>query len=474
MFKAICSSPATAVPRLLQQGEFPTSPTHSKAKKKPPQSIGALRTKVRNQVQGMTLSEMRKRAAAAGVSGELVDEVLDSDEPKLALAQLLIDEIPRLHIQKEKPQDGGDRPPAAATAAAAATPLAAAAATPPRQEQQQQQSELHSELEGMTMRELRRTAAGAGLEAFIDDDSEQPRVDLVAMLLRRLPVYLEEVERLERQAAAAGISPELIAEVQAGGGSKRAALESLLGTHRRLSACKVSQMKKKASAAGVEMELVEDALDEHGRPGVLAVLTRHFSLFEIKLRAELELNTLAELTELAASMPLEVGPDVVAAAAASGPGGGGGGGGGSDKAAKAALVDALVPQLVALAELPPEERAERERRAAEAEAAKAEAARAEAARVEAARALEQKVEAERAETERRAFEAAAAAKAKAKAEQEQVAAAKAAAAAAAPARAAAVTVGPAAQLLDGSGRGGGGRAQPAAAGGSSPGNSVAR
>ena len=392
MFKGICSSPKSAgghvrpaaVAAASQVAAASPSPQSSRVP-----SVAALRSKVRFELQGLSLSDLRKRAYTHDVSGELIDEVMDCDMPKLALLKLLVDEIPKLLISQKRA--------AAATAAAATAEAAAkisAASGGVGGVSTDAQSQLRRELDGMTMRELKLCANNTAFDVeAICDESEHPRSDLRALLLERLPGYREEVEGLKRHAQAGGIAAELIDDALSAA-EARTMLSTLLSTNARFASLKVSQLTRRAAAFNIGEELVEDALDDYGRAGVVALLNKHCYEFEKTLRSELQLSNVDELCELGAAQGVSLAAVTATTA------------GWGLLARKAALVAVLVPHLIATAHPNPDEA---ERLAAAEAAAEAAALAEEKGRLDAAAAA---AEAAEAAATRRAEAAAAAAAAK--------------------------------------------------------------
>ena len=125
--------------------------------KQPPSAAdarGAKTRALRIELQGLKLSELRKRATAAGADEDDMDAVDDSDDQKSALIELVI----------------AKQPPSAANACSAKTEA------------------LRIELQGLKLSALRKRATAAGAdEDDMDavDDSDDPKTKLVELVIAK-------------------------------------------------------------------------------------------------------------------------------------------------------------------------------------------------------------------------------------------------------------------------------------------------
>jgi hypothetical protein len=63
-------------------------------------------TAARQELQGMKLTALQKRALREGLAAHVVDEALDADEPKAALIQLILDNSQRCGSRFLAPEEG--------------------------------------------------------------------------------------------------------------------------------------------------------------------------------------------------------------------------------------------------------------------------------------------------------------------------------------------------------------------------------
>ena len=82
-------------------------------------AIGVERASLRAELQALRVGELRRRAAAAGVSQQELDDADDADVPKVALMELLLREGSAM-----KNATGGEQPPARPVADGRAAPRA--------------------------------------------------------------------------------------------------------------------------------------------------------------------------------------------------------------------------------------------------------------------------------------------------------------------------------------------------------------
>ena len=103
-----------------------------------------------SELQGLRLKQLRKRARDAGVDGELLEDTTEADDPKAAVIALLI-----MTQSKLPPADDG-------------------------------QAALRTELEGLRLKELRKRAKDAGVDADDLEDtteSDDPKAAVIQLLL---------------------------------------------------------------------------------------------------------------------------------------------------------------------------------------------------------------------------------------------------------------------------------------------------
>ena len=159
------------------------------------------------ELQPMRVADLRRRAAALGVSGVEVDSADDADSPKVALIELI--------LRHEAPS-GEARPPAAAV------PGSAAAA-------------LRQELVGLKLKDLRARAKEAGMSAEQLDsamDSDDPEEGVISFLLEH-----------------AQHTPAAVAQ------NEVALLSELHGL-------RLKELRKRAKAARVEPVKLDSAMDQ--------------------------------------------------------------------------------------------------------------------------------------------------------------------------------------------------------------------
>jgi hypothetical protein len=116
---------------------------------------GVERASLRAELQALRGGELRRRAAAAGVSQQELDDADDADVPKVALMELLLREESVKNARKD--------------------------------EQARAVAVLYAELQALRVGELRRRAAAAGVsqqELDDADDADVPKVALMELLLR--------------------------------------------------------------------------------------------------------------------------------------------------------------------------------------------------------------------------------------------------------------------------------------------------
>ena len=138
--------PVQRSPRAARR-PHPSKPRRRPAAGPPPQEYAA------SDLQSLSLKELRTRAGAAGVGADAIELARDSDEPKRELIALLT----------------------AATAAGAPS----ASASPPPQEY------AASDLQSLSLKELRTRAGAAGVGADAIElarDSDEPKRELIALL----------------------------------------------------------------------------------------------------------------------------------------------------------------------------------------------------------------------------------------------------------------------------------------------------
>jgi hypothetical protein len=235
---------------------------------------------LRAELAPMKMSVLKKRALAAGVDGEAIENVDDADDPKEAVLTLLLE----LH--------GKDLEAAAADVSA---------------EAEAELAVLRAELTPMKMSHLKKRALAAGVDVEVIeevDDAEDPKEALVSILVEQhrktlvaqgdASVNVAELEALraeltpmkmsvlKKRALAAGVSEEVIEEVDDAGNPKEELVSVLVEAHRaaleasdtgaeaevelealraELTPMKMSHLKKRALAAGVAEEVLDDVDD---------------------------------------------------------------------------------------------------------------------------------------------------------------------------------------------------------------------
>ena len=152
------------------------------------------------------LSQLRKRAVADGIDPDVVDEALDSEEPRAAIVALI--------EQNQASTDSGQAEAEAEAALAAAAAAVAAAS-------EAAEAALRAELSGLKLTELRKRALADGADSSeVDEalDSDDPKAGLAALVLEQAassanlaaltaPAPAASTLPLQPPVAAASISP---------------------------------------------------------------------------------------------------------------------------------------------------------------------------------------------------------------------------------------------------------------------------
>eukprot|EP01045_Picozoa_sp_COSAG04_P026795 COSAG04_NODE_3792_length_2526_cov_2.772147_1_plen_808_part_10 len=175
---------------------------------------------LREELQALRPVALSKRAKAEGVDEELVEEALDSADPKSALIDLI------LRFSDEEPSG-----------------------------KEEHDSELRSELEAMRLKALQARAAAEGIgEDAVDDalEGDNPKAALVALLL----------EHAAKRASSSGGEDAMLAIVTAGGETAADALTAVLDhAMDALEQLSVTSPRKSRKSILEQMESVEEVLE---------------------------------------------------------------------------------------------------------------------------------------------------------------------------------------------------------------------
>eukprot|EP01047_Picozoa_sp_COSAG01_P027191 COSAG01_NODE_1786_length_9231_cov_19.575276_2_plen_405_part_00 len=180
--------------------------------------------KLKAELAGLRVGALQKKALAAGVSEEAVDDALDEADPKATLAALIL-------ATASTASSGGSEEQAAAAAAAGA--------------QRARVLKLKAELAGLRVGALQKKALAAGVsEEAVDDALEEadPKATLAALILATVPTTASGGS--EEQAAAAAQRAQITAALRGG-----------LGTLR------VGALQRRAVEGGVDASAIDDALE---------------------------------------------------------------------------------------------------------------------------------------------------------------------------------------------------------------------
>jgi hypothetical protein len=232
----------------------------------------------------MKMSALRKQAVAAGIDSEALEAVDDSDDPRGSIIALLLE----AHIA-----------PAQSSSA--------------ESEANAEMERRRVELIPMKMSHLKKRALAAGVakELIVNvDDEDDPKGAIIAMVLEaEMPARaLDSTEELEvlraelapmkmshlkKRALVVGVDEEVLDDVDDADDPKEAILTLLLDLHRKdleaaadnggeaelealraeLAPMKVSHLKKRALAAGVDEEVLDDVDDaEDPKDALISVL----------------------------------------------------------------------------------------------------------------------------------------------------------------------------------------------------------
>jgi hypothetical protein len=184
----------------------------------------------------LSVRDLRKRAVAVGVDGALLEEARDSEDPRAEICALI--------VEKE---------------------LVTAGAGPSFDERK---AALLAELALLSLRELRQRAVDAGVESdALEDarDGEDPKAEISALIVQK-----ELAESDARRHAAAGPSLE----------ECKAALRA------ELSLLSVRDLRKRAVAAGVDGDALEDARDGDDPRAEMSALIEEAELVSVARSAE--------------------------------------------------------------------------------------------------------------------------------------------------------------------------------------------
>eukprot|EP01048_Picozoa_sp_COSAG05_P005354 COSAG05_NODE_315_length_11604_cov_8.336375_4_plen_489_part_00 len=209
---------------------------------------GAQLQQLREELQGQRVMELQKRSVAAGIDNIILEDAMDSDNPRGSLIELLVS--------------------AAATSLASdsGTPLSGAAVGPclsegvPPQpvpkgclDVQKGTSTFHSQLQELKLSALKRRAreAGVGKQALEEaDDADNTKEVVIGLIME-----------IENPSSGQDYDDE---------GDLQARLTKL---REELATQKLSQLKKRARSAKVSREALEQADDEHDiRETVIALI----------------------------------------------------------------------------------------------------------------------------------------------------------------------------------------------------------
>eukprot|EP01046_Picozoa_sp_COSAG06_P000011 COSAG06_NODE_1_length_58652_cov_31.600967_11_plen_3079_part_00 len=246
----------------------PTQPTGA-------QSHAERKAALKSDLDAMKTTALRKRAIAENMDPEVLDEALDSDEPKQALVELLL-----RHVLKSESK------------------------------QLYRAQEIRSELEAMKTTELRKAAIAEGVDSdMLDDalDSDTPKLALVEVLLQHRvatetqSVHKEQTVRTELQsmkttelrkrAVAEGVDGGLLDDALDSDTPKDALVELLLQhllaedvkhTHQEqelrseFQGMRTTELRKRAVAEGVAADVLDDALDsDTPKDALIEALLQH-------------------------------------------------------------------------------------------------------------------------------------------------------------------------------------------------------
>jgi hypothetical protein len=183
------------------------------------------------ELSGLSVKDLRSRAAAAGVSEDAIEDARDGDDPKKDLIALIL-------------------------AAQTGSQMSA------------------EELSGLSVKDLRSRAAAAGVsEDAIEDarDGDDPKKDLIALILATQSNPLAEMlaalpmKDLRSRAAAAGVNEDAIEEARDGSQPKEdliALISGVISTlEAQLATLSVKDLRVRATGAGVSEDTIEDARD---------------------------------------------------------------------------------------------------------------------------------------------------------------------------------------------------------------------
>eukprot|EP01047_Picozoa_sp_COSAG01_P081273 COSAG01_NODE_16140_length_1266_cov_2.374464_1_plen_297_part_01 len=219
-------SPKAAIVRLiLAEGQAVAAAgrgrTQSRARWE--RSTQAIVASLRAELAPMRLSAVYKRAAAAGVDNQLIAEAEESESPKKALIELII----TAELSGRSPTD----------------PTVA------------QKQALRASLEGMRLAALQQRAVEVGVhEAKLEEaeDSERPKQALIELIVAAANFGGDGVP--------GGVAPSAEAAAAA-----RREMEAKLG------GLKLSQLRKRAVAVGIDDGALEAAMDD-GKGAVIALI----------------------------------------------------------------------------------------------------------------------------------------------------------------------------------------------------------
>ena len=226
--------------------------------------------KLRQQLIGMQVSALKRRALGLGVSAEDLDDADDADDTRSAVVALILE--------------------AGCTSAASA------------HAQRDPHAELRNKLEGLKFKALKAKAADEGVPAEAlagADDAEDVKQEVIRLILarrgnhsskdsikRRAELEPLKLKALKVRATEAGVAADAIADVDDADDPRAAVIELLLSCEpaslptkkgssplqQELSALRFKELRARAKDEGISADLLEDAMDQDDPSGAVVQL----------------------------------------------------------------------------------------------------------------------------------------------------------------------------------------------------------
>eukprot|EP01052_Picozoa_sp_SAG31_P018719 SAG31_NODE_1338_length_8731_cov_14.189643_1_plen_1748_part_10 len=227
---------------------------------------------LQQELQGLRLKELRKRAREAGIDADELEDARDADDPKAAVIELLMS-----HVETSAPEVDND-------------------------------TALRQELEGLRLKELRTRAREAGVDADeLEEaiDADDPKAAVIALLMAydeaSAPVsgndaaLRQELEglrlkELRRRAREAGIDADELEDAIDADDPKAAVIELLMShvetsapevdndtaLRQELEGLRLKELRKRAIENGLDADELEEAIDaDDPKAAVIQLLLAH-------------------------------------------------------------------------------------------------------------------------------------------------------------------------------------------------------